>query len=93
MVQTDAASHNLREQIIDALARLPEESLREVRTFVDFLLSRRGREQPGASTHPAGGAPPRPLRDLLGILQVSGPPPTDAECEEILADERMRRYG
>ena len=33
------------------------------------------------------------LKDLIGILKVDGPPPTDEDCKRILDEERMARYG
>jgi predicted DNA-binding antitoxin AbrB/MazE fold protein len=36
---------------------------------------------------------PRSLRDLLGLLETDGPPPTDEECERLLAAELLRKYG
>jgi len=34
-----------------------------------------------------------PLDQVIGMLRPEGPTPTDAECEQILEDERMRKYG
>lgn len=33
------------------------------------------------------------LEDVIGILATDAPPPTDEECERILEEERMRKYG
>ena len=35
----------------------------------------------------------RTLKDLYGILKVDGPIPTDEDCERMLEEERMARYG
>ena len=32
------------------------------------------------------------LEHVIGVLRIAKPP-TDAECEQILAEERMRKYG
>jgi len=32
------------------------------------------------------------LEQVIGIIQIADPP-TDAECEQILEEERMRKYG
>ncbi len=39
--------------------------------------------------------PPRTLSldQVIGILKTDGPPPTDEECERIIEEERMRKYG
>jgi hypothetical protein len=44
---------------------------------------------------PAIKPPPRrrPLSDLVGLLKTDSPPPTDEEVEQIIEDERMRKYG
>lgn len=34
-----------------------------------------------------------PLERVIGMLKTDGPTPTDAECEQILEDERLRKYG
>ncbi|CAN5819228.1 hypothetical protein BH23PLA1_BH23PLA1_27580 [soil metagenome] len=31
--------------------------------------------------------------DLIGLLQREGPPPSDDECETILEEELLRKYG
>ena len=46
----------------------------------------------------AGGVPAKAssrqsLKDLLGVLRVAGPPPTDEACEAILEEERLRKHG
>lgn len=33
------------------------------------------------------------LKDLVGLLASCGPPPSDAECETIVSEERLRKYG
>ncbi len=30
---------------------------------------------------------------VVGLLRTSGPAPTDEECDQILEEERMRKYG
>ena len=35
----------------------------------------------------------RSLKTLLGLLQPAGPTPSDEECERILEEELMRKYG
>jgi hypothetical protein len=39
--------------------------------------------------------PPRrkSLKQILGMLKTDTPPPTDEECERIVEEERMRKYG
>jgi hypothetical protein len=33
------------------------------------------------------------LDQVIGILKTDDPPPTDEECERIIEEERMRKYG
>lgn len=46
-----------------------------------------------------GGLPALPrkkkggLHNLLGAVKLPGPPPTDEECDRIIEEERMRKYG
>lgn len=44
---------------------------------------------------PAILEPPRTLSldQVIGILKTDAPPPTDEECERIIEEERMRKYG
>jgi hypothetical protein len=44
---------------------------------------------------PGISVPPRtlPMGQVIGVLRPEGPTPTDAECEQILEDERLRKYG
>ncbi len=37
--------------------------------------------------------PKKSLGDLVGILETNKPPPTDDDVEQILEEERMRKYG
>ncbi len=37
--------------------------------------------------------PKKSLADLVGILETDKPPPTDEDVEQILEEERMRKYG
>jgi hypothetical protein len=37
--------------------------------------------------------PKKSLADLVGILETDNPPPTDEEVEQIVEEERMRKYG
>jgi hypothetical protein len=39
--------------------------------------------------------PPRrgEVMDLFGILKTAAPPPSDEECERILEEERLKKYG
>ncbi len=37
--------------------------------------------------------PKKSLADLVGILETDKPPPTDEEVEQILEEERTRKYG
>ena len=37
--------------------------------------------------------PKKSLADLAGILETDRPPPTDEEVEQILEEERLRKYG
>jgi len=41
--------------------------------------------------HPAGR--PKTLADLVGIIAGEGPPPSDQEVEQILFEERTRKYS
>jgi hypothetical protein len=34
-----------------------------------------------------------PVESVLGILSNGNPPPDDAECQRILEEERVRRFG
>ena len=38
-------------------------------------------------------APSKSLKDLLGLLQVSGPAPGDDTCRKLLEDQLLRKYG
>ena len=41
------------------------------------------------------GGPPAPqqtLKDLLGLLKTENRPPSDAECEKIVEEERLRKH-
>jgi hypothetical protein len=44
---------------------------------------------------PAIAEPPRTLSldQVIGILKTDAPPPTDEECERMIEEERMRKYG
>jgi len=44
---------------------------------------------------PSIAEPPRTLSldQVIGILKTDAPPPTDDECERIIEEERMRKYG
>jgi hypothetical protein len=44
---------------------------------------------------PAIIEPPRTLSldQAIGILKTDDPPPTDDECQRIIEEERMRKYG
>jgi hypothetical protein len=44
---------------------------------------------------PAIAEPPRTLSldQVIGVLKTGGPAPTDEECERIIDEERMRKYG
>jgi hypothetical protein len=44
---------------------------------------------------PAILEPPRTLSldQVIGILKTDAPAPTDDECERIIEEERMRKYG
>lgn len=44
---------------------------------------------------PAVEPPPRsrPVSDLVGLLRADGPAPTDEEVEQIIEEERLRKYG
>jgi hypothetical protein len=33
------------------------------------------------------------LKDLLGLLDLGAPPPSDEECQRILEDELLRKHG
>ena len=37
--------------------------------------------------------PKKSLADLVGILESDKPPPTDEDVQQILEEERMRKYG
>jgi hypothetical protein len=34
-----------------------------------------------------------PVDQVIGVLKPEGPTPGDAECQQILEDERLRKYG
>jgi hypothetical protein len=39
-------------------------------------------------------SPPRKgLTALLGLIQTDGPTPTDEDCERLLTEELLRKYG
>jgi hypothetical protein len=33
------------------------------------------------------------IADLVGLLDLGGPPPTDEECERLRDEELLRKYG
>ncbi|MCY2995882.1 MAG: hypothetical protein NTY19_49735 [Planctomycetota bacterium] len=33
------------------------------------------------------------LDEVIGILKTDAPPPDDAQCAQIVAEERVRKYG
>ena len=33
------------------------------------------------------------IRDLLGLLRTEGEPPSDEECQRMLEEELLRKYG
>jgi hypothetical protein len=37
--------------------------------------------------------PSQSVKKLLGLLTVNGAPPSDEECENIIAEERLRKYS
>jgi hypothetical protein len=37
--------------------------------------------------------PAKPVDNLLGLLATSEPPPSDEECERVIAEERLRKHG
>ena len=38
-------------------------------------------------------SPRKTLKDLLGLLKRENLPPSDAECEKIVDEERLRKYS
>lgn len=84
-----------KEQLSQVIAGLPDEiSVEDAveRLYLIFKIRRAlGR---GASAAGAGTTSGRrkELADLAGLLASEGPPPTDAEVEKILEDERARKY-
>jgi len=44
---------------------------------------------------PAIAEPPRAmaLDEVIGVLRTDAPPPDDRQCEEIVREERERKYG
>lgn len=45
------------------------------------------------SVEAASARPAKSVKNLLGLLATSGPPPSDEECEAMIAEERLRKYG
>lgn len=37
--------------------------------------------------------PKKSVMDLLGLLKVDGPPPSDEECDRIRDEELLSKYG
>lgn len=54
------------------------------------------REQADRSIRPFQHSQPeaqqKSLKDLLGLIDTGGRPPTDAECRAILEEELLRKY-
>jgi hypothetical protein len=46
-------------------------------------------EAPEVSTPPKQ----KSLNQIFGLLKTDKPAPTDEECEQIIEEERMRKYG
>ncbi len=44
------------------------------------------------SLEASAARPAAPLKNLLGLLTRSAPAPSDEECDNILAEERLRKY-
>jgi hypothetical protein len=44
-------------------------------------------------TSPPNRESSKTLKDLVGLVKLEGPPPSDEECQKILEEERFRRYG
>ena len=49
------------------------------------ILQTLSRDLGGPSSH-------KTLKDLLGLLKSENRPPSDAECEKIVEEERFRKY-
>jgi hypothetical protein len=82
-----------KEQLSQVIAGLPDEiSLEDAveRLYLIFKIQRAlGR---GASPAATASGKRKDLVDLVGLLASEGPPPTDAEVEQLLEDERIRKY-
>lgn len=48
---------------------------------------------PTESTGPTGASPKKSLKDLVGLIKTDGPPPNDEECQRLLEDELLKKYG
>jgi len=88
-----------RAAILDRVGRWPAEfrlslALAILGTLGKDLIP----DRPSATEATSGpdSSPARPkgsLRALHGLLRGEGPPLTDEECDRIVHEERMRRYG
>lgn len=82
-----------KEQLSQVIAGLPDEiSVEDAveRLYLIFKLRRAlGR---GSSPAATASGKRKELVDLVGLLASEGPPPTDAEVEMILENERIKKY-
>lgn len=67
--------------------------LERIRRWPESLRLELARQVLDESEESALDTPPRrfPPNRIIGILKTSNPPPTDAECQQILEEERERR--
>jgi hypothetical protein len=84
-MQTMTATQN--QELVDIFNRVKDWPL-----DMRITLARRILE---TTETPPIAEPPRTLSldQVIGILKTGAPPPTDEDCERIIEDERMRKYG
>ena len=83
----------LARQVLESVEATPDT---EPSTLAGALVSKqRVAELLQGLPAPKIGVPPKTLLldQVIGLLRPDGPSPTDAECEQILEDERLRKYA
>ncbi|MCH8048070.1 MAG: hypothetical protein IID44_30620 [Planctomycetes bacterium] len=71
--------------VYDRVSEWPEERQIE---FADRILRALGDSLPAEQARQS-----QDLRRLVGLFATEGPPPTDEECEKIIEEARLRKYG
>jgi len=79
-----AAEANHASEIVDRVRAWPREARIRLATMILESI-----ESPLVASPPKRSR----ARELFGMLRTAGPPPNDEECERILEEERMKRYG